>query len=148
MSAIRVAGWILGLALAASSLARVPDAKQAQGEPSFVALDVFVDVGEHALAAWQLEVRDAAGAAKLSGVEGGAHPAFAEPARFDPRAVNGGRVVLAAFQTGAELPHGRTRVATLHFAVDAGATPRFEVELGAAVGRNGETLAATAEIDS
>ena len=87
------------------------------------------------------------GSSTFFGVEGGEHPAFAEPAHYDPRALRGGRVVLAAFDLGTELPVGRTRVATLHFALDAGAQPTFVVELVTAAGPDGDALEARATIE-
>lgn len=80
----------------------------------FEAIDVFVDSGNQQLAAWQLEVSSAANDVQIVGIEGGEHPAFAEPPYYDQRAMNSNRVIIAAFNTGDNLPSGKTRVARIH----------------------------------
>lgn len=117
-------------------------------EPRFYAVDVFVDAGSEALAAWQVEVRDAAELALLVSVEGGEHEAFLEPAGYDPRALQHHRIVLVAYHLGSSCPTGRTRVATLHFAQERAGQPRFEVVLVAAAAPDGRVLDARVEIQS
>jgi len=82
-----------------------------RGEPPrFVALDVYVDTGGKPLAAWQFEL---AGAATIVGVEGGEAP-FREAPHYDPAALQGGRIVVAAFTLDPNPPGGRVRIARLH----------------------------------
>ncbi len=82
-----------------------------RGEPPrFVALDVYVDTGGKPLAAWQFEL---ACPAAIVGVEGGTVP-FAEPPYYDPAALQGGRIVVAAFTLDPNPPGGRIRIARLH----------------------------------
>lgn len=92
---------------------------------TFESLDVFVDTTTTPLAAWQAEIT--LDGAKLVGVEGGAHSAFADAPRYDAAALQGGRVLVAALATGDDLPSGRIRVARLHVALtrspDAAFTP-------------------------
>ena len=76
----------------------------------FTAVDVYID-SPKPLAAWQVEIRTAA---TIVGVEGGEPKAYAEPPFYDPKALQGGRIVLAAFTTDAAPPSGRIRVARLH----------------------------------
>jgi hypothetical protein len=76
----------------------------------FTAVDVYVD-SPKPLAAWQVEIRTDA---TIVGVEGGEPKAYAEPPFYDPKALRGGRIVLAAFTTDAAPPSGRIRVARLH----------------------------------
>ena len=83
----------------------------------FEAIDVFVDSGNQRLAAWQLEVKSTANDVQIVGIEGGEHPAFAEPPYYDKRAMNNNRVIIAAFSTGDNLPSGRSRVARIHVQV-------------------------------
>ncbi len=83
----------------------------------FEALDVFVDSGVQRLAAWQLEVKCTANDVQIVGIEGGEHPAFAEPPYYDKRAMNHNRVIIAAFSTDNNLPSGRSRVARIHVQV-------------------------------
>src|SRR4030095_1590218 len=82
----------------------------------FETVDVFVDTTDKSLAAYQLEFFTASGDVKIAGIEGGAHPAFATPPYYDPKAMQQDRVILAAFTTddAAALPVGRIRVATIH----------------------------------
>ncbi len=123
----------------------------AANEPpiEFIALDVIVDAGERELAAWQVEYEGVAadgGAVKLVGVEGGAHGAFAAAPHYDPAALAGGRVIIAAYSTLAELPSGQTRVARLHLSVPAGVEINHGITLIAAGDRAGDRLAATARV--
>ena len=60
----------------------------------FQPIDVYVDAGRAALAAWQVELSYDPGRAKLVGIEGGEHPAFSAAPHYDPAA-------LAAFRASA-----------------------------------------------
>lgn len=115
-------------------------------QPAFYAIDVFIDSDDAPLAAWQIEVSDRAGLALLTGVEGGEHGAFAEPAHYDPRALKNHRVVLLAYHLGEDCPVGRTRVATLHFVQERAGKPSFKARLVTAAGPDGRVLAARVEI--
>ena len=79
-------------------------------EARFTAVDVWIE-SPKPLAAWQLEIRTSG---TIVGVEGGEPKAYAEPPYYDPAALQGGRIVLAAFTTDAAPPTGRIRVARLH----------------------------------
>ena len=83
-----------------------------QEQIRFVAIDVFADPGEKPLGAWQIEV---VSDAKLVGVERGDAPIDQKAPYYDPMALQGGRVVIAAFTTKDDPPAGRIRVARLHF---------------------------------
>jgi hypothetical protein len=111
---------------------------------TFAAYDVFVDAGDQALGAYQFEWHVRRGAAQIVGVEGGA-AAFAGAPFYDPAALQGGRIVIAAFSTAADLPVGRTRVARVHLRIGPGEAPQYEVRLQACAGREGETLTATVD---
>jgi len=78
----------------------------------FVAVDVYVEAGDKKLAAWQVEIGTDDRAA-IVGVEGGEPAVYREPPTYDPAALQGGKIVLAAFTTG-DAPSGRVRVARLH----------------------------------
>lgn len=78
----------------------------------FVAVDVYVEAGDKKLAAWQIEIGTDDRAA-IVGVEGGEPAAYREPPTYDPAALQGGKIVLAALTTG-DAPSGRVRVARLH----------------------------------
>ncbi len=106
----------------------------------FASVDVWLDSGATGLAAWQLELRDPSGRTRVVGVEGGDHAAYAEPAHYDPKALMGERIVLAAFSTSDDLPHGRTRVARVHLRVEGEAPPDLVHELVAAADAHAATI--------
>jgi len=112
----------------------------------FETVDVFVDTTDKALAAYQLEFFSAAGGAKIAGIEGGAHPAFATPPYYDPKAMQQDRVILAAFTTddAGALPVGKTRVATIHLQTTGTNLPDFQIRLQAAADAAGRTITAEA----
>ena len=136
-------GPLLALFIALVTISAGPRETAAQaGDVRFATVEVLIDSGAEPLAAWQLEWSDPSGRASLVGIEGGEHRAFVEPARYDPRALAGGRVVLAAFSLSDDLPSGRTRVARLHLEV-RGADPLLgECRLVAAAGAEGRELEA------
>lgn len=92
-------------------------------EGGFAVWDIRLDSGDVAVAAWQVELAGEGDDFRIVGIEGGDHAAFREPPHYDPRALQGGRVVLAAFDTGAELPAGDHRVASVHVHSQQGALP-------------------------
>jgi hypothetical protein len=118
-------------------------APQEPARPAFAAYDVFVDAGNAALGAYQFEWVVRGGGARIVGVEGGEHPAFAAAPFYDPAALQGGRILIAAFSTAKELPHGRTRVARVHLMVDPGAAPQYAVQLQACADGAGADLSAS-----
>lgn len=130
-----------------------PSEPDVQRGSAFVTVDVFVDSGGSPLAAWQVEfiATSAGGKVMLVGIEGGEHAAYARPAHYDPAALApdggggvGGRVILAAFNTGAAptLPTGRTRVARLHVFVEGGeaGAVRYEVKVRVAADADANTI--------
>ena len=114
----------------------------------FMALEVFVDAGGAPLAAYQLTVKATQGQVKIAGIEGGEAVAFAEPPHYDPKALQKDIVILAAFSTNApgQLPHGRTRVATLHLQVEGKPEPKFATTLTTAGTVDGTQITATADV--
>jgi len=94
---------------------------------------------DHPIAAWQVELVVTAGDARIVGVEGGEAP-FAEPPRYDPAALAGGRIILAAFDTHAALPAGRHRVAIVH--VRAAGPAAYSVRVAAAADPDGTRITA------
>jgi hypothetical protein len=119
-------------------------AASAQARPSamrFVPVDVYVDTGSKHLGAYQFEVtvKDAT----IVGLEGSASPAFAD-ANYDPAALQGDRIVVAAFSTDDVLPTGDTRVARLHFlatgSAGAGNLPAMTSKLVVATDELGRTI--------
>lgn len=109
----------------------------------FEAWDVWIEpAGDEAIAAWQAEFVDVDGRTVLVGVEGGEHPAFAKPPYYDPKALATGRVVLAAFDTGDDLPRGRSRIARIHLQIKGSDDPDLEVRSVVVADRDGRELTA------
>ena len=129
------AGLVLLLALAASA----DDAPRAR----FSHIDVFIDPQGAALAAYQLELR-ATGDVKLVGIEGGEHKAFSHPPYYDPQALLNERIVIAAFNTGDDLPAKKTRVARLMVRIADGAEPKYETTLQVAASADAKPIAGAA----
>jgi hypothetical protein len=95
----------------------------------FAPLHIYLDSGNKPLAAYQFELKAAVGQIKIVGVEGGQHKAFEEAPYYDPAALANDRIIIAAFDTGSELPKGRTRVATIHLQITGDAEPDYELNL-------------------
>ena len=110
----------------------------------FAWVDVTVDAKDAPLAAYQFEFAAETGTIRIVGVEGGEHAAFREAPYYDPAALKQGRIIIAAFNTGRDLPKGRTRVARLHLQVVGDVTPEYVVKLTVAAGAEGKPIQATA----
>ncbi len=106
----------------------------------FVPVHVYLDCGDESLAAYQFEFKAVSEQIKIVGVEGGDHPAFNEPPYYDPDALMNDRIIIAAFNTGSDLPKGKTRVVTLHLQVVEDITPEYEVQLITAANADGRRI--------
>ncbi|MFB0555698.1 MAG: hypothetical protein ACETWQ_20525 [Phycisphaerae bacterium] len=95
----------------------------------FAPLHIYLDSGNKSLAAYQFELKAVTGQIKIVGVEGGQHKAFKEAPYYDPAALANDRIIIAAFNTGSELPTGRTRIATIHLQIIGDAEPDYELKL-------------------
>ncbi len=142
-----VAGALLFAAVAVMWIVSESAVGELLPEPRFFAIDVFIDSGDESLAAWQVDIRDTRGLARLTAVEGGEHEAFREPPHYDAKALRNHRVVLIAYDLGQSLPTGRTRVATLHYTQERAGQPMFDAVLVAAANPDGRALDARVEIE-
>ena len=116
-------------------------ADRPQPDPSrFVPVHIYLDCGEELLAAYQFEFKAVAGQIKIVGVEGGDHAAFNEPPYYDPDALMNDQIMIAAFNTGSDLPTGKTRIATLHLQVTGDIIPEYEVQLITAANTDGRRI--------
>lgn len=116
-------------------------------------VDVVVSTGDLPLAAYQVEVRPAADApgresVRIVGIEGGDAGPFASPPFYDPEAMKGERVIIAAVSTkpAAELPRGKVRVARVHIRWEGDPRPSMTATLSAAGDADGRPLQATSEL--
>ena len=108
--------------------------------------DVYIDAGGEALAAYQCEIKATAGDVTLVGIEGGEHAAFNQPPYYDAKALGQQRIILGAFNTGADLPRGRTRVARLMVRIAGPARPAYGATVQIAASPDGKPIAATVSI--
>jgi hypothetical protein len=113
----------------------------------FAPVAVYIDSGSKPLAAYQFELKATAGQIKIVGVEGGSHPAFEDAPYYDPAALANDRIIIAAFNTGVDLPTGRTRIATIHLQIIGDAEPRYELKLMAAATSEGQEVPATLTLE-
>jgi hypothetical protein len=111
-----------------------------------VVVDIFIDSGAVPLAAWQVELAAERGKVKIVAIEGGEHPAYKEPPRYDPAAIGYKRVVLAAFNTGKDLPKGKTRVARLRLQVFGDTEPEYVTRLDVAASPDGKRIKAVVSL--
>jgi len=113
-----------------------------EGRSRFCAVDIFVDSGRTPLAAYQLRFAVTNGVAKIAGIEGGEHPAFRQPPFYDPKAVQNEVAIVASFCTAeaAELPKGKTRVATIHLRATGTRPPQIDLKLQTAADTQGNKI--------
>jgi len=119
---------------------RAAQAPQAQATVRFTAMDVLLDVGDTPVAAYQIHVTTSAGDVTLVGIEGGEHAAFRQPPYYDPKAMGQNRIVLGAFNTGSDLPRGRTRVARLMVRVTGDTPPAYAATVQVAASPDGKPI--------
>jgi hypothetical protein len=114
---------------------------------SFRVIDIFLDPKGKSLGAYQLGWKVTTQNARIVGIEGGDHPAFRNPPQYDPRAIQGERLVVAAFNAGAEksLPRGRIRIGSIHIEAAPSAICRFEIENLEAADVQGRRISVTAQ---
>src|SRR5687767_11940811 len=115
--------WLIVVLLASVSLAASPSTDEAV---RFAVVEVRIDPSGKPLAAYQLEFIADATRVKLVGIEGGDHAAYAQPPYYDPAALSQNRVILAAFNTGSNLPAVAFRAARLHVQITGSERPNWE----------------------
>ncbi|MEJ2704949.1 MAG: hypothetical protein P8Z79_21130 [Sedimentisphaerales bacterium] len=108
----------------------------------FAPLHIYIDSGSRSLAAYQFELKTTAGQIKIVGVEGGEDKAFKEAPYYDPAALTRNRIIIGAFNTGSDLPTGRTRIATIHLQIIGETKPEYELKLTVAADANGKEIPA------
>ena len=106
----------------------------------FAPLHIYLDSGTRPLAAFQFELQATTGRIKIVGVEGGQHTAYKKPPYYDPAALANDRIIIAGFNTGGELPTGRTRIATIHLQIIGDVEPDYEVKLTVAADADGKEI--------
>ena len=122
------------------------EAPATQPAVRFGYVDVFVDSGTAKLAAYQFELKAAQGTIRIVGVEGGEHAAWKDAPYYDPAALKRNRIIIAAFNTGRDLPSGRTRVARVHLQITGPTRPEYVAQLQTAASADGKRIPATLTI--
>ena len=108
----------------------------------FAPLHIYLDSGNRSLASFQFELKAATGQIEIVGVEAGEHEAFSEPPYYDPAARMQNRIIIAAFNTGQNLPKGRTRIATVHLQITGETEPQYGLSLTVAGDAEGNEIPA------
>jgi len=120
----------------------------------FSTLALEIDSSDAELAGWQLRATFADPDTRIVGIEGGTAAAYRDAPHYDPRALKGGEIILAAL--GAPRPPARVptdpaqpmtaartmSVAVLHIEHATGRTPRLQVIELIAVGSDVEAMPA------
>ena len=114
----------------------------AQPGVRFAPLHIYLDSGSSSLAAYQFELKAAAGQIKIVGVEGGRHEAFKEAPYYDKAALTKDRIIIAAFSTSSNLPKSRTRIATIHLQIIGDTEPQYKLILNVAGDADGKEIPA------
>ena len=143
----------LGAVAASPRTGTLPGAGEAPGHPvRFAAVRILIDAPA-GLAAWQVTLEPASGAAsevRIVGVEGGGDAPWGAPPYFDPAAIRGDRLVTGAFslRPEPELPSGRVHVATVHLELRGAGDPAdaFDAVLDVASAADGRRLPARVEL--
>lgn len=115
-----------------------PSFEHPVGAARFVVYDIYLDPSQP-VAGWTC---DLSLPGQLVGIEGGDGP-FSQPAAYDPRALAGGRVILATVAGGASAS-SRLRVASVTVRVEGSGEPR--VTRATSVGDGGAAAPARVEI--
>jgi hypothetical protein len=142
-------GLVAFILVLAVSLSPVRDeAGNAAVDTRFTTVHIYLDAGDHPLAAYQLDFTATAGQVQIVGIEGGDHPALTDPPHYDPKAIQQQRIILAWFSTADadQLPTGRTRIATIHLQISGDTAPTYALNLTAAADPQGKPIKATAEL--
>ena len=132
----------VAMVVALFTLAAAP----ATSDPSvrFTTVDIRIDPDGKPLAAYQVEFVADASRVKLVGIEGGDTKAFAQPPYYDPAALSQSRVIVAALNTGKDLPAASFLAARLHVQISGSEMPKWEAKLMVAAGADGQTIPAAA----
>jgi hypothetical protein len=114
-------------------------------ETRFRTFGVGIDAGEERLAAWQVELTYDPDAVRIVGVEGGPPP-WEEAPYYDPRGLEGGRILVAAFTLSPEIPPGAIRVARIHVQEMRSSRTPLQANLAAAADPDGRRIGATVRL--
>jgi hypothetical protein len=112
----------------------------------FAFVDAYVDSKDQPLAAYQFELTAQGAGVTLVGVEGGDAPAFADPPYYDPKANLQNRIIVAAFNTGSDLPRGKIRVARVMVRLRGDAPAKWSAKLDVAASPDAKPISADIQV--
>jgi len=142
---VSLTGVCMATLLTATQVARA--VRPTEPRVRFAPVHIYLDSGDKPLAAYQFELKATTGRIKIVGVEGGEHAAFKEAPYYDPAALAKDRIIIAAFNTGRDLPRGRTRIATVHLQILGADEPEYELDLTVAADADGRKLPAKLSLE-
>jgi hypothetical protein len=143
--------WAVLLAMAGGTVAGPRDDAPlptitTEASSRFAFVDAYIDSKDQPLAAYQFELSAQGPGVTLVGVEGGDAPAFADPPYYDPKANLQNRIIIAAFNTGANLPHGRTRVARVMVRLTGTGGAKWSAKLDVAASAEARPISADIQV--
>jgi len=142
---VSLTGVCMATLLTATQVARA--VRPTEPRVRFAPVHIYLDSGDKPLAAYQFELKATTGRIKIVGVEGGEHAAFKEAPYYDPAALAKDRIIIAAFNTGRDLPRGRTHIATVHLQILGDDEPEYELDLTVAADADGRKLPAKLSLE-
>lgn len=131
----------------ATSATRPAKPTETQTAARFAAVHLYIDPQGTPLAAYQIELLADSALVRIVGIEGGQHPAFSAPPYYDPAAMMNHRVIIAAFNTGRDLPSTRTRMATIHVQVTGHGKPTYHARLHTAGDPEGKRISPAVSVE-
>jgi hypothetical protein len=128
------------LALALSPLLLAGEPNHSSSGVHFLGMDLWVDSGDEALAAYQVEITYDRNTVKIVGLEGGQKGSYTNAPYYDQKGFESGGIIVAAFTTGKDAPKGRIRVARIHIAVEGTIKPELTFKLMTAAKPGGRRI--------
>jgi len=117
-----------------------PAQDTSQGTARYAVVDIYIDTGDEALGAYQVELSAQKNAMKIVSVEGGEPAAFAGVPYHDTAALGGDRIIIAAIHAGNKPPNGKAMVARVHVRIGGREEPQYNVQLHVAATADGEKI--------
>jgi hypothetical protein len=137
--------WVAFGALSASPLEQV-FSPPTSAPSHFAWVDAWIDPHGQPLGAYQFELKSSGAGVTLVGVEGGEHPAFAQPPYYDPKANLKKSIIIAAYNTSSDLPRTRTRVARIMVRISGSVEPNFSATLDVAASNESKPIDAAVSV--
>ena len=113
----------------------------------FTSVDIWVNSGEEALAAYQTEIVYDKNKIIVVGIEGGEKNGFKRAPFYDLKGMKSGRIIIASFiKNKQNALNGKARIARLHLQVSGEKYNDFSIKLMAAANVKGEKIQPSVKI--